>query len=63
MNRQIRSSCLLRFLQRRRFNDGPGHFAQDKKNDGGRLERRYQLVIRFQPAYDTRLNYYSLTII
>lgn len=31
--------------------------------DGGRLERRYQLAIRFQPAYGIWLNHYSLTII
>ena len=46
-----------------RFNDGPVPFTQGKKNDGGRLERRYQLVIRFQSAYGNRLTYYSLTII
>ena len=49
--------------KRRRICEGPELFAQDIKNDGGRLERRYQLAIRFQPAYGIRLNHYSLTII
>ena len=53
----------LQFFCTALFLDGPGHFTQDKKNDGGRLERRYQLVIRFQSAYGNRLTHYSLTII
>lgn len=53
----------LQFFCTALFLDGPEHFAQDIKNDGGRLERRYQLVIRFQSAYGNRLTYYSLTII